>query len=194
MIKIITILIQTLFRRTITRTIFLSYLFINILLVFLLGYFSIRDSTATITDQAAQLFNFNLEEAKRPLVPLAGHYSVIALMKPKPGWTPDADELIQHERNIADLAYGITAYQSLISDVLILGRNGYVNNVAGRNLLRWDYPFTEQTWFMTAVTENADKGFKTNGLFELSSYQDNEDIFMIDDKRTIIVNKHSRCS
>ncbi|KGE17634.1 cache domain-containing sensor histidine kinase [Paenibacillus wynnii] len=248
LIKIITILKQTLFRRTITRTIFLSYLFINILLVFLLGYFSIRDSTATITDQAAassykvmeqaaQLFNFNLEEAKRPLVPLAGHYSVIALMKS--GWTPGADELIQHERNIADLAYGITAYQSLISDVLILGKNGYVNNVAGRNLLRWDYPFTEQTWFQTAVTEKADKGFKTlglhkqdylsssnvysynqytlsvalpvkayngqtigavianldldkfNGLFELSAYQDNEDIFMIDDKRTIIVNKHS---
>ena len=248
LIKLITIIIQTLFRRTITRTIFLSYLFINILLVFLLGYISIRDSTATITDQAAassykvmeqasQLFDFNLEEAKRPLVQLAGHYSVIALMNPVR--KPDVNERIQHERNIADLAYGITAYQSLVSDVLLLGKNGYVNNVAGRNLLHWDYPFTEQTWFKAAVTENNDKGFKTlglhkqdylstnnvfsynqytlsvalpvkgykgeiigaaianldldkfNSLFELSSYQDNEDIFMIDDKRTIIVNKHT---
>ena len=156
-----------------------------------------------------------------------------------PGRTLDANDSIQHERNIADLAYGITAYQSLVSDVLILGKNGYVNNVAGRNLLRWDYPFTDQPWFKEAVTENADKGFKTlglhkqdylstnnvfsynqytlsvalpvkgysgeiigaaianldldkfNGLFELSSYQENEDIFMIDDQRTIIVNKHS---
>lgn len=248
MIKMVTLLIQTLFRRTITRTIFFSYLFINILLVFLLGYFSIRDSTATITDQAAassfkvmeqaaQLFNFNLEEAKRPLVQLAGHYSVIALMNP--GRKADVNEIIQYERNIAELAYGITAYQSLVSDVLILGENGYVNNVAGRNILRWDYPFTEQNWFQAAVNENADKGFNTlglhkqdylslnnvfsynqytfsvalpvksykgqtigavianldldkfNGLFELSSYQDNEDIFMIDDQRTIIVNKHS---
>lgn len=248
LIKYITSFIQSLFRRTITRTIFFSYLFINILLVFLLGYFSIKDASATITEQAAassfkvmeqaaQMFDFNLEEAKRPLLQLTSHYSIIALMNPSR--VPEIDELLQHERNIAELAYGITAYQSLVSDVLILGKNGYVNNVVGRNMLRWDYPFTEQSWFTTAVMEKSDKGFKTlglhkqdylssynvfsynqytfsvalpvkgfngqiigatianvdldkfNDLFELSSYQDNEDIFLIDEDKTIIVNKHS---
>jgi len=223
-----------------------SYLGINLLLLFLLGIVSIRDSTDTMTkeitkssyklmEQAARGFNFSLEEAKRPLVQFAGNYSVIALM------TPDnkvsVEERIQHERNIGELAAGVTAFQSMISDVLILGYNGYLNNLDGRKTLQWDFPFVEQPWFKTAVSVSPNKGFitlnlhkqnyyvsnnvskynqftfsialpvkdfnqhtigavvanldlsKINGLFELTSDQNDESIFMIDEDRTVVVHQ-----
>ncbi len=89
----------------------------------------ITESSYKVMEQAARGFNFSLEEAKRPLVQFADNYSVVALM------TPDnkisVEERIQHERNIGVLAAGVTSFQSLISDVLILGHNGYLNNLDG---------------------------------------------------------------
>jgi two-component system sensor histidine kinase YesM len=232
--------------KTIIRTIMFSYLTVNILLLLLLGLLSVRDSTTSLTqeitqysykmmEQAARGFSFNLEEATRPLVLLAGHYSVGAMMNP--GREMDAEGRIQHERNIADVAFGVSSLQSLISDILILGKNGYVNNLDGRKTLRWDYSFVEQGWFKQAISGTPNKGFMTlglhrqdyylenniskynrptlsialpvkdytrkpigavianldldkiNGMFELTSYQDNESIFMIDALQTIIVHK-----
>jgi len=237
---------RQLWKRSIIRNMLFSYLGINLLLLFLLGIVSIRDSTDTMTkeitkssyklmEQAARGFNFSLEEAKRPLVQFAGNYSVIALM------TPDnkvsVEERIQHERNIGELAAGVTAFQSMISDVLILGYNGYLNNLDGRKTLQWDFPFVEQPWFKTAVSVSPNKGFitlnlhkqnyyvsnnvskynqftfsialpvkdfnqhtigavvanldlsKINGLFELTSDQNDESIFMIDEDRTVVVHQ-----
>ncbi|MFC4305253.1 histidine kinase [Cohnella boryungensis] len=232
--------------KTIIRTIMFSYLIVNVLLLLLLGVLSIRDSTTSLTreitqysykmmEQAARGFSFNLEEATRPLVLLAGHYSVGAMMNP--GREMDVEGRIQHERNIADVAFGVSSLQSLVSDILILGDNGYVNNLDGRKTLRWDYPFIEQAWFKQAISGTPNKGFitlglhkqdyylenniskhnrptlsialpvkdfnrkpigavianldldKINSMFELTSYQNNESIFMIDTQQTIIVHK-----
>ncbi|MFC5653697.1 sensor histidine kinase [Paenibacillus solisilvae] len=239
-------LLRSLLCNSVIRTTLFSYLSLNLLLLFLLGYLTIRDSTAGITkevtdsgykvmEQAALGFGFNLEEAKRPLVQLAGNYSVISLMNPtlEIGYA----QRIQHERNISDLAYGVSNFQSLISDILILGKNGYINNLDGRKSLKWDYRFSEQPWFKAAVDAKSNRGFITLGLhkqnyyleniyskynqtalsiaipvkdyygktigaaianldlkkinrqFELSSYQNNESIFMVDDNQTIIVHK-----
>lgn len=242
----IAFLIRSLLQRTIIRTILLSYLGINVLLLATLGLLSVRDSTAALTqemtqssfkimEQAARGLSFNFEEATRPLVLMAGHYSVISLMAY--GDKISVEERIQHERNIADLAFGVTSFQSLISDILILGKNGYINNLDGRKTLRWDYPFTNQPWFQEAVWANPNKGLvtlglhkqnyyvtssiskynqptlsiafpvtdsmrktvgavianldlnKINSMFELSSYQKNENIFMVDENRTIMVHK-----
>ncbi|WP_243864297.1 sensor histidine kinase [Paenibacillus castaneae] len=241
-------LISSLTGKTIIRTIMFSYLIVNILLLLLLGLLSVRDSTKSVTkevtqssykvmEQAARGLSFNLEEATRPLVLLTGHYSVGSLMNP--GREMDIEGRIQHERNIADVAFGVSSLQSMVSDVLILGKNGYVNNLDGRKSLRWDYPFTEQTWFSQAISDTPNKGFitlglhkqdyylenniskynmptlsialpvkdytlrtigavianldlaKINGMFEFSSYQNNESIFMIDNEQTIIAHKDS---
>ncbi|MGO4180316.1 sensor histidine kinase [Paenibacillus sp. TAF43_2] len=241
-------LISSLTGKTIIRTIMFSYLIVNILLLLLLGLLSVQDSTKSLTkevtqssykimEQAARGLSFNLEEATRPLVLLTGHYSVGSLMNP--GREMDIAGRIQHERNIADLAFGVSSLQSMVSDVLILGKNGYVNNLDGRKSLRWDYPFTEQTWFRQAISDTPNKGFitlglhtqdyylenniskynmptlsialpvkdytlrtigavianldlaKINGMFEFSSYQNNESIFMIDNQQTIIAHKDS---
>lgn len=239
-------LIHFLTGKTIIRTIMFSYMVLNILLLLLLGLLSVRDSTTSLTkevtqssykvmEQAARGLSFSLEEATRPLVLLAGHYSVGSLMNP--GREMDIAGHIQHERNIADVAFGVSSLQSIVSDVLILGKNGYVNNLDGRKSLRWDYPFTEQTWFKQAISDTPNKGFitlglhkqdyylenniskynmptlsialpvkdyklktigavianvdlaKINGMIELSSYQNNESIFMIDNQQIIIAHK-----
>ncbi|CAM4513867.1 sensor histidine kinase [Paenibacillus endophyticus] len=239
-------LIRFLTGTTIIRTIMFSYMVLNILLLLLLGLLSVRDSTTSLTkevtqssykvmEQAARGLSFSLEEATRPLVLLAGHYSVGSLMNP--GREMDIGGRIQHERNIAEVAFGVSSLQSIVSDVLILGKNGYVNNLDGRISLRWDYPFTEQTWFRQAISGTSNKGFitlglhkqdyylekdiskynkptlsitlpvkdytfktigavianldlaKINEMFEFSSYQNNESIFMIDNQQTIIAHK-----
>ncbi|MBO9598615.1 MAG: histidine kinase, partial [Cohnella sp.] len=244
--KSIKFLTRSLTEKTIIRTIMFSYLIVNILLLSLLGLLSVRDSTTSLTkeitqysykmmEQAARGFSFNLEEATRPLVLLAGHYSVVAMMNPGRGM--DVEGRIQHERNIADLAFGVSSLQSLISDILILGDNGYVNNLDGRKSLRWDYRFIEQAWFKQAISGTPNKGFitlglhkqdyylenniskydkptlsialpvkdfnrnpigavianldldKINGMFELTSYHNNESVFMIDAEQTVIVHK-----
>ncbi|WP_426452143.1 cache domain-containing sensor histidine kinase [Paenibacillus sp. S-38] len=241
-------LLRPLLGRTIIRNVLVSYLGINLLLLFLLGAVSIRDSTASMTgeiteasyrvmEQASLGFRFNLEEAKRSLAAFAGHPSVVRMIRA--GDRMGMQEQLLHERNISDLASGVSSFQSLISDILILGRNGYVNNLDGRKSLQWDYPFREQTWFQTAVSSPQAKGFvtlglhkqnyyvssllsksntsvlsialpigeagrepdgalianldlrKINGLFEQSAYGSEEQIFMIDGNRKVIVHKDS---
>lgn len=232
--------------KSIIRTMMFSYLFVNILLLLLLGWLSIRDSTKSLTEeitqssykimeQAARGLSIHLEEATRPLVILAGHFSVRSLMNP--GGQMDVEGRIQHERNIADVAFGVSSLQSLISDILILGENGYVNNLDGRQSLRWNYPFTEQDWFRQAISGTPSRGFiplglhkqdyymekyiskynqptlsialpvkdytqkpigavianldlnKIRGMFELTTNQNSQNVFMIDSRQTIIVHK-----
>ncbi|WP_141506252.1 cache domain-containing sensor histidine kinase [Paenibacillus luteus] len=168
--------------KTIIRTIMFSYLLVNILLLLLLGLLSVRDSTTSLTkeitqssykmmEQAARGFSFNLEEATRPLVLLASHYSLGAMMNP--GREMDVEGRIQHERNIADVAFGVSSLQSLVSDILILGENGYVNNLDGRKSLRWNYLFIEQDWFKQAISGTPNKGFITLGLHKQDYYLEN---------------------
>ncbi|QJD84718.1 cache domain-containing sensor histidine kinase [Cohnella herbarum] len=175
-------LIRSLTGKTIIRTIMVSYLIVNILLLLLLGLLSVRDSTTSLTkeitqssykmmEQAARGFSFNLEEATRPLALLAGHYSVHSMMNP--GREMEVEGRIQHERNIADVAFGVSSLQSLVSDILLLGENGYVNNLDGRKSLRWDYPFIEQAWFKRAISGTPNKGFITLGLHKQDYYLGN---------------------
>ena len=166
-------LIRSLLGKTIIRTILFSYLVVNILLLLLLGLLSVRDSTESlirevtqssykVMEQAARGLSFNLEEATRSLVLLAGHHSVRRMMIPGRGL--DIGGRIQHERNISDVAFGVSSLQSMVSDILILGKNDYINNLDGRKSLQWDYSFTNQTWFKQAISETGSKGFIALGL------------------------------
>lgn len=161
-------ILRFLWRKSIIRNILFSYLGINLILLFLLGLVSIRDSTHTLREeiiasryklmeQAARGINFNVEEAKRPLIQFASHSSVIALMNAD--HTLGLEERIQHERSIAELSKGVTALQTLVSDVLILGTNKYVNNLDNRKSLQWNYPFWKQAWYLKAVSASGSKGF-----------------------------------
>lgn len=159
--------------RTIMRTILVSYLLVNVLLLLLLGYLSIKDSRKMITDeivnssnkimeQAAVGLSFNLEESKRSLVMLASNYSVITMMKEH--LTIGISSRLQHERNIGEIAQGVSTYQTLISDVLMLGKTGYVNNLDGRKTLKWDYSFHTQDWVKDTFETNPQGSFFSIGV------------------------------
>lgn len=172
-----------LFEKSIYRTILFSYLLVNLLLLLLLGVLSIRDSTRMITDeiikssnkvmeQAAQGIGFNLEETKRSLVMLAGNYATISIMTEK---SPVVmANILNHERAVAEIASGIYTFQSLISDVLILGKNGYVNNLDGRKSLRWDYRFGEQPWVKTAFNAKPQGNFFSVGVHKQDYYLEHD--------------------
>lgn len=175
----LTFIKYTLFERTIMRTILLSYLLVNILLLLLLGYLSIKDSTNMITEeivnssnkvmeQAALGLSFNLEESKRSLVMLAGNYSVAKMMREHD--TISISSRLQHERNIAEIAQGIMTYQTLVSDVLMLGKSGYVNNLEGRKTLQWEYPFLEQKWVQETFAPNPEGSFFSIGIHKQDYY------------------------
>lgn len=170
---------HTLFKRTIMRTILLSYLIVNILLLLLLGFLSIKDSTDMLTEeivnssnkvmeQAALGLSFNLEESKRSLVMLAGNYSVSRMMKEHD--TISVSSRLQHERNIAEIAQGIMTYQTLISDVLMIGQTGYVNNLEGRKTLQWDYSFLNQAWVKETLEPNSEGSFFSIGIHQQDYY------------------------
>lgn len=128
----------------------------------------IKDSYK-IMEQATLGLNFNLDEIKRPLVQFVTNASVIASTKSYDSMT--IEERINHDRNIMEIASGISSFQTLISDILVIGRTGYVNNLDGRKSLRWDYPFTEQPWFQeTQLTDNT--GFMALGLHRQDYYLD----------------------
>jgi two-component system, sensor histidine kinase YesM len=167
--------------RSIIRTLFLSYLVVNLCILLILGNISIRDSTQMITDeiikdsykimeQATLGLNFNLDEIKRPLVQLVTNASVIESVKSYYSMT--IEERINNDRNIMEINSGISSFQTLISDILIIGRTGYVNNLEGRKSLRWDYPFTEQPWFL-ATQQKDNEGFMSLGLHKQDYYLDN---------------------
>lgn len=170
---------HTFLDRTIVRTILVSYLLVNVLLLLLLGYLSIKDSTKMITEeiirssnkvmeQAALGLSFNLEESKRSLVMLAGNYSVITMMKEH-----DKIEIpnrLQHERNIAEIAHGVSTYQTLISDVLMIGKTGYINNLDGRKTLQWDFPFLTQDWVQDTFRAHREGSFFSIGVHKQDYY------------------------
>ncbi|MBD2868746.1 sensor histidine kinase [Paenibacillus sp. IB182493] len=144
---------------------------------------SIRDSTRMITEEVIQSSNkvmeqaalglgFNLEETKRSLILLAGNYSVASLMR-ETGKMEMAN-VIQHERNIAEITKGIYTFQSLISDVLMLGKNGYVNNLNGRNSLLWDYDFREQPWVRASFEGNTESSFASLGVHTQNYYLEDD--------------------
>lgn len=172
---------HSILEKTIMRTILFSYLLVNLLLLFSLGILSIRDSTRMITDeiirssykvmeQAALGLSFNLEETKRSLVLLAGNYSVVTMMREDENIT--MENRLQHERNIAEISQGINAFQSLISDVLILGKNGYLNNLDGRKTLRWEYPFAQQQWVKDSFRADGEGNFFSLGVHRQDYYVD----------------------
>ncbi|WP_173192208.1 cache domain-containing sensor histidine kinase [Paenibacillus alginolyticus] len=114
--------------------------------------------------------NFNLDEIKRPLVQLVTNASVIESVKSYESM--NIEERINNDRNIMEINSGISSFQTLISDILLIGRTGYINNLDGRKSLRWDYPFTEQPWFL-ATQQKDNEGFMALGLHKQDYYLDN---------------------
>lgn len=172
-----------LLEKSISRTILFSYLLLNLLLLLFLGLLSIRDSTRILIDEIIKLSNkvmeqaaaglsFNLEETRRSMVLLAANYATMSIMSEEA--PVKIENILQHERSLKEITTGINTYQSLISDVLILGKNGYVQNLDGRISLRWDYPFDQQPWVKEAFSSNAKGNFFSLGIHRQDYYLEHD--------------------
>lgn len=165
--------------RTIIRTIFLWYLITNLLLLFILGGLTLRNSTKLLTeetvtytynvmDQETASFNFNLEQVQQSLFILVNNPSVIRALKSYNRMS--IEERLNHDRNIVEVVSSVSAFKSLISDILIVGKNGYINNLDARRTLRWDYKFNEQSWFRKSIATST-RTLITLGLHRQDYYQ-----------------------
>jgi two-component system, sensor histidine kinase YesM len=165
--------------KTIIQTIFLWYLITNLLLLFILGSLTLRDSTRVLTEETIKYtynimeqetasLNFNLEQVQQPLFILANNPSVISALKSYGRMS--IEERVNHDRNIAEVISNVTAFKSLISDILIVGKNGYINNLDARRTLRWDYKFNEQPWFKASIATST-RAFISLGLHRQDYYQ-----------------------
>ncbi|HZG83383.1 sensor histidine kinase [Paenibacillus sp.] len=169
-----------LYQPSIIRTIFYSYLLCSLFLFTTLGFVVVRDSTSQLTkqifdsanrtmEQMSKIMEVTFREAQQPLIKLALDPAVIEAMTIR---SPSPARQLYLDRSIADIASSINIYKPMISDILILGKNGYVNNLDNRFSLKWDYPFLEQSWVKTSFAD-APRGIISLGQYDQDFYNDN---------------------
>lgn len=146
-------------KRTLAGRFLLFSLVINSLLLIVLGATltmlsgSVMQSEVTASCermllQTKRLIDTYFSDARTRLVRLASLSDVIVCMNmenPRPART------LAHEREIDRLLTGVDLFTP-IQDVLILGKNGYVYNLANRQNLKSNYDFTKEDWFVKAST------------------------------------------
>ena len=67
-------------------------------------------------------------------------------------YTPQ--EMLNLDRRLNESLQNTSLYDKLISDILIIGKNGYVYNTQERSNLQSGYPFEEQDWFKEYILSN----------------------------------------
>ena len=143
----------------------------NVILLMILGYSTITDSSKTLhneivsytaktIEQAKLNLDYNFQDIKTPLILFGANNSVVACLNSNLSF----EERFEHDRNILSFARNINTLKPLISDMLIIGKNGYVNNLDGRFSLKWNYDFQNQKWFKESIAENG-QDFKILGLY-----------------------------
>lgn len=148
------------FTKSITTTILFSLFLVNFVLLLILGLITLQDSTGTLTkeiinytskvmDQAKNNLDFNFEDVKTPFALLTANSSIIACLNAYPAMS--WEERLRHDRQIEEITTNINTFKPLISDILIIGKNGYLNNLDNRRTLKWNYDFWGQKWFRKAI-------------------------------------------
>jgi two-component system sensor histidine kinase YesM len=100
--------------------------------------------TTKIMEQTNTNLDFYLNDAKTPIVLLSTNSSLIASLHnyQNMSW----EERLTHNQNIEELTFNINTFKTYIDDILIVGKNGYVNNLYSRQYINTEYAFTEQKW------------------------------------------------
>jgi two-component system sensor histidine kinase YesM len=108
--------------------------------------------TTKIMEQTNANLDFYLNDAKTPIVLLSTNSSLIASLHnyQNMSW----EEKLTNNRNIEELTFNINTFKTYIDDILIVGNNGYVNNLYSRQYVNMDYAFTEQKWIKEALNWN----------------------------------------
>ncbi len=159
------------YKKSIIARILMFFTICNVILLMILGYSTITDSSKTLhneivsytaktIEQAKLNLDYNFQDIKTPLILFGANNSVVACLNSNLSF----EERFEHDRNILSFARNINTLKPLISDMLIIGKNGYVNNLDGRFSLKWNYDFQNQKWFKESIAENG-QDFKILGLY-----------------------------
>ncbi|WP_058308500.1 sensor histidine kinase [Gracilibacillus massiliensis] len=167
-------------KKSIVLHIFVSFAFINILMILIVGITMIRDSTNAIKEEAL-FFNYKIveqasvglnnmiDEVKQPLFILSRNRSVIQSIINHEDM--DIGQQLIYKRNINQVSSSVSEYKPIIRDILILGENGYYYNLIGSKTIDWEFDFNELEWFQNALA-NKNTQIKSLGLHQQVYYLD----------------------
>lgn len=140
----------------------------------------IRDSAKLLTEEA-EMSNYKiveqvtlginnmLDDIKWPLYVLSRNQSVIDMMLYYNDMS--MEEKLNYNREIDEISSSVSQYNPIIKDILILGKNGYRENLKTAKSIDSDYDFTSQPWFIQSI-ENKDLRIINLGLHEQDYYID----------------------
>lgn len=137
------------------------FLVCNLSIILILGYSMIRISASTLTGEVKNYTAKTLEQAtltldtgfsyiRSSLIMLANNNTVISCMNR----SMDTVQQLEADRAITAITQDLNLYQPVISDIFLVGKNGYVNNISSRQNLIWDYPYTKTDWFLQSINDS----------------------------------------
>lgn len=164
-------------RNKITVRMMIWFVLCNLLLVSVMGWLFFRSSarvleqevenyTAKTLEQATRTLDTNLTGIRSSLMVLASNQTLTECM----GARLDVTEQFALERNLWELTQNITLFQPIIQDMLMLGNNGYYNNLSGRKDLSWEYDFFSADWYRQAVDTGGSQSMKMLPLYTQDYY------------------------
>ena len=165
------------FTRSISFRLVLIFLLCNLSILMLLGYAMTGIFTSTLTGEVESYTSKTLEQAtltldtgfsyiRSSMIMLANHETVADCMSE----AMDAERRLMQDRAIKSLLQNLNLYQPVVKDVLLIGKNGYVNNIDSRADLIWNYSFIKADWFQKAIDDSDRISLKMIGLHRQDFY------------------------
>ncbi|GAA3407284.1 sensor histidine kinase [Paenibacillus hodogayensis] len=105
--------------------------------------------TTEMMEQTEANLDLYVNDAKTPIALLSTNSSLIASLRhyQDMSWV----DRLAHNQAIEELTFNINTFKSYIDDILVIGRNGYVNNLYSGKYMNTSYPFFEQQWVRDAL-------------------------------------------
>lgn len=147
------------FKRSLSYRVFTLYIIFNTVFVILFGFTlsavsgallqkEVTNYTGEIIEQINSQFNSSLNDATSRLISASSSASFPGLLKNN---VYDIRANLDFDRMLDSVIKKSNMFSSEISDILVLGSNGYVYNIGGRMDLVPNYSFVSTTWYQKAI-------------------------------------------
>ena len=165
-------------KKSIILTIFILFLLSNAVMLAILGIVTtdksshiltgeITNYTSKVMEQAILNLDKSFKEVQYPLVMIASNETVLAFLHRYN--TMSYEERVVRNREMLSLTSNIW-FNPLISDILIIGNNGYSTNSSNVFMI-WDYNYWVQPWYRKSISEDA-SNFMNLGLHKVDYYRE----------------------
>lgn len=130
--------------------------------IFIISYYKFSDTlqsqvindTGKIIDQVGKNTDFYFKDIMTPMAMLVQNTYVVKALKDYD--TMDAKERLFLDRDINEITNNINIFKSYLGDLIIVGKNGFVANLASSPNIIAGYDFLSADWMQEAVKSHSD--------------------------------------